>query len=385
MRRGLWIGALLLVGGGAVVAYVVSQLEYYEETLEVGYQGEAALNPLLAAERLCERLGLEARTDAGLRDLPPVDHTLVLRSRLQSLGPGTTRRTLEWVEGGGRLVVLLPAARASGSLDSEPPESETWADESEYELGELLEQLDLRIRELDSLQEVVVAEIDGEQFHVSSDVPRRLRDRSREATLLAGSSLRAWLLEFTRGAGTIAVAAEDAWATNVKIGELDHAALLWALVRPDEGTRGVVFVHSDLTPGLIASLIEHKWPAVVAILVLIGLYGWRSGARFGPLLPELPVDRRDFTEHVRAAASFQWRHGGADELLDAPRRDLERRIARARPAWTRLDPVQLDAELAKLAGLEQRDVEEARHQKHVSQPNALVRILRTLETSRNSL
>src|SRR6185503_1360674 len=77
-RRGeqaVWIGLAVLVAGALVLA--VSTLRREEHEMEVGFQGEARANPLLAAERFLREMRIPA-TSSGLAVLPGTDHALVL-------------------------------------------------------------------------------------------------------------------------------------------------------------------------------------------------------------------------------------------------------------------------------------------------------------------
>src|SRR5262245_23310495 len=105
-RQALWtIVAALAIVGGAV--WFFNNFERVPDRERVGYQGEARRNSFLAAERLLDRMGVRVhhlKTPIELRELP-TDGTLILPARRNALAPAERERLLEWVAGGGHLIV----------------------------------------------------------------------------------------------------------------------------------------------------------------------------------------------------------------------------------------------------------------------------------------
>ena len=66
-ERVVWIALGVLVVGALAIA--VFSLRREERAIDVGFQGEARANPLLAAERFLREMGIPAR-GSGLSVLP---------------------------------------------------------------------------------------------------------------------------------------------------------------------------------------------------------------------------------------------------------------------------------------------------------------------------
>ena len=92
---------LSLLGGAGY--WISQQLEKREIELPTGLRGEAAVNPLLAAERFLTAMGLATTplddTSRLLRKLGPTDVLLIASDR-QTLGQQRTTALLEWVTRG---------------------------------------------------------------------------------------------------------------------------------------------------------------------------------------------------------------------------------------------------------------------------------------------
>jgi hypothetical protein len=105
------LAAVVAVLLGAFAWKLRDGFEKVEVEQEVGYRGEARLNPLLAAERLYTGLGAPARTLPGaLGKLPPNDYALLLVSERRAISQKQLDALKDWVRHGGRLVVALDEA-----------------------------------------------------------------------------------------------------------------------------------------------------------------------------------------------------------------------------------------------------------------------------------
>jgi uncharacterized protein DUF4350 len=359
------IGGLLLILG---VGGFFLLFERVEEEVEVGYQGAARTNPFLAAERLFTHLGAPARTlAAGPRILPPPDHALLLVSPVRSLSEERFAQILDWVRQGGKLIVTPDEAP---SLD---PVLRHWsvavADEPETDAPEAF-QVNLR---------------EGTKARVEMPRTRRLLVKRTDAQVQEGSEVGLAVVRYAEGQGSVTFLADAGFLTNEGIGLLDHAALAWALVRAGgDVPAGVWIAVRDEVPTLGQLLARHAWMALASLALLIAAWLWSAGARFGPLLPDPPRDRRSLLEHVEASGDFLWRTGRGDELLQGARQALLHRIDVREPGWSRLPAPELVQRLATGARLPAARVDRALHGSAAT-PADLVHALQTLETLRRTL
>jgi hypothetical protein len=356
----------LLVALGAAGFFTL--FERVEEEVEVGYQGAARTNPLLAAERLFTRLGAPARTlAAGPSTLPPPNHVLLLVSPARSLSAERFAGILDWVRQGGRLLVT------PGDSPSLDPVLRHWAVQvSEDPAAGDPEILQVPLRE-------------GAKAKVEVPRSRRLAVTRKDAKVQIGSEAGLAFVRYAEGAGSVTFLADAGFLTNEDIGQHDHAALAWALVRAGgEVPAGVWIAIRDEVPTLAQLLVRHAWMALASGGLLIAAWLWSAGARFGPLLPDPPRHRRSLLEHVEASGDFLWRTGRGDELLAGARQAVLHRIDVREPGWSRLAAPELVQRLAAAARLPAARIDRALHGAAAT-PADLVQALQTLETLRRSL
>jgi hypothetical protein len=365
---------VLSIGGFLVVLAVAgffALFERVEEDVEVGYQGAARINPFLAAERLFTRLGAPARTLAtGPVTLPPANHALLLLSPARSLSAERCAKILDWVHQGGRLVLMPDEAP---SLD---PILSHWA---------------VQVSDKPDAGEPEVFQIpllEGRQARVEMPRTRRLVVTRMDAKAQAGTKAGLVLVRYAEGSGSVTFLADAGFLSNDHIGQHDHAALAWALVRAGGDVPGGVWLTvRDEVPTLAQLLRRHAWMALASGGLLIASWLWYAGARFGPLLPDPPRDRRSLLEHVEASGDFLWRTGRGDELVQGARQALLHRIDVREPGWRSLPAPELVQRLAAGTRLPAARIDRALHGSHGSAatPADLVQTLQTLETLRRTL
>jgi hypothetical protein len=370
MRRPLLVvllAVLLLLV--ALAWFSRGDFETVEEKVEVGYRGKARINPYLATERLYTALDAPARTLPGApRELPPADHALLVLSRERSFSKERTDKLFAWVRRGGHLVIALDEAPSLDPLLAHyrvrvygDPEKET------------------------GTETVAVPLRTGGTAHVEIAKAPRLIDSSHAARFTAGSPQGAFLLRFDEGAGHVTILSDPSFLTNERIGRMDHARVAWALVqRTSDPPRGVWIVGREDLPTLTGLLARHAWAASLSGLLLLGAWLWSAGARFGPVLPDPPRDRRSLLEHIQAAGDFLLRTGRGEDLAQAARQALLRRVEIREPEWAKLPVPDLARRLAEPSKLPVPRIESALRGPVLGAAD-LAATVQTLETLRRSL
>ncbi len=74
--------------------------------------------------------------------------------------------------------------------------------------------------------------------------------------------------------------------------------------------------------GIVPLLVRNAGLVLLAGLLLLTLWLWRVGGRFGPLESEPPHGRRSLREHLEAAGTFLWRRRAGGAMLTAVRQRL---------------------------------------------------------------
>jgi hypothetical protein len=327
-RQSLWtIITLLAVLGGAV--WFFSNFERVPDKEWTGYQGEARRNSFLAAERLLDRMGVRVRhlkTPIELRELP-ANGTLILPARRNALAPAERERLLEWVAGGGHLIVENESHRLP-----DPILDALGVKRVQVKTPGQSRPTEVRLPHAPGPLKVSLA------FGQTLAAPEgALRVQERQVTQLVHVRL-------SRGQAT--VLNDFGFMRNWTIAQHDHAEFLWQLVRFQPGTGAVFVFDNPQKLSLMQWLADNAWAVLAAGAVLLAVWLWRIAPRFGPMAPDPEPVRRRLLDHLRASGRFQWAAGGAATLAEAAREAALRRVARAQTDFAALTPAERAARLA---------------------------------------
>jgi len=366
-RRALGIGLFVALLVALAALWASRNLERVEEEVELGYRGPAKTNPYLAAQRLFTRLGVPTETGrAGT--LPPSDHVLLLLGPRRPMTRDRSSETLGWVAGGGHVVLTAPGGDVADPL---------------------LQVLGLGVAASSgSGDEPVDAAAAGEPpAPVRVPLSPRLTDATGGALRTVASARGIFLVAKRHGLGTVTVLSDSEFLTNRAIGDEAHARVAWSLLALDGGKlpAGASIVFRDEMPSLLSLLLTHAWAAAVAGAALLALLSWQGAARFGPPVPDPPVDRRSLREHLDASAAWLFRRGQAATLVDAVRESLLHRLEVRQPAWARLSRKELVTRLAGPAGVPLARLDRALHEPVGADPHSFVTTVQTLEAVRRCL
>ncbi len=376
----------LLIGLGATAFFAT--FEHKEHTRQVGLSAAARKNSYLAAERFLQGMGLRCRTQRLLA-LPPPGDALMLFSPRRYFGDRWQKKVLTWVHEGGHLVMIpnVPSLQEDGEADSLLDyfniHAEDWRDEDQIEddADEADEDEDEGYAfsaDLASGQATCELKVSGRVW---------LRDDSQVARNSFGldeEDTWAQILQLDHGDGLVTILAEaDLWQ-NDHIGEQQHAQALWQLISGNYG-QGALIVHGDESPSMWTLLWQYAWIACLALALLLVLVLWRSGARFGPMLPAMQPERRSLLEHLDAAGSFAWRTGLQNELLSGLRQQIREDLQLLRPHDAALPEAELVDVLAEHSGLPSKRVQAAMYANDIDDSHTFVHVVRDMETLRKKL
>jgi len=379
MNRTRWVVGLL-VGLPLVLllGWLISRAEWRPRDVEVGLRGEARRNPLLALERMFGELGVPTQASESLLAVPDGRGVLFWRASGRFAPPGLLRELSAWARAGNHVVLVAPSSGMAYDqiIDDieagrfEPPLLASF--DAEFALSEEAA-YDL---ELDLGQGPRHVWIEGEIV---------VSDPSQRSDFAFPDAESARVVSWRDEAGRVSVVAGDEWLENLELGWRDHATLAWELASLDGPPQKVWIARGERPPGLLKTLFELAWPALVSVALLTALALWRAAARLGPVLPDEPLARRDFSEHIEAAAEFQLRVGARRELLAAPRRRLARRIAQRQPEFAALSPQERAEQLAERSGLSVERVAVLLDQGQLNAASEFTRAVKDLEGIRKRL
>jgi hypothetical protein len=359
-RRQLFaVAALVILLLGGLAAYLWSQAEPYETTVDQGPAPEARQNPYLAAEHFLQRQGRKVQSTESLEllaSLPSQGHSLLLLSDRPNMTRRQAERLLAWTEQGGHLLVIADRmwdeqTQSSGdplldplgiqqfpsdtldsseTLDATPPSSSRGRKPSAHPSAAP----SATSADTDAYPQLTRLYLENEQApaYFAFDPAFHLVDSQDRAHAWANSSQATHMLQLAHGEGLITVLTDPWLWQNDHIDDYDNAWLLWYLTQDS----AVTLVHRSTRDHLFQLLQRHFPEALLALALLIGLGLWHFGQRQGPLLLPQPQARRQLQEHLRASADFLLRRSGQRSLLQALQQDIQRRARQRHPGFERL-------------------------------------------------
>jgi hypothetical protein len=326
-----WLWLVVAVLAVLAIAQLTNRRERAATTEEeVGLTGRAKTDPLLAAERFLQRMGVRTNRSHALHDAPLADTAIVLFAPRLKFGDRRTGALLEWARHGGHLVVsralthddpLLDALEVT--VDGEPfgPTAD-----AESETTDALALRDARAQ---------LARYHDLEIEVS---PLR---RTTTTTFLPSApgpeALTTPIAAFPHGDGRITVVADPTPFTFKHIGHLDHAAIFWHLICAGGRPHEVWLVADDDMPTLAELAWRYAWPVLLGLAVLLITWLWRGRTELGPLRRAPAPVRRSLAEQLTATGMFLWRTGAHGALLQPLRRAMADRPDGDRPAADRTD------------------------------------------------
>jgi hypothetical protein len=359
-------GALL----GVVGWWFVNNFGFTTERVYVGYSGEARRDPWFAARLLLERMGKQVSTQSLLTSTAglPQGGTLVLPAYRAGMDPPLVDALFAWVDQGGQLIAGV---------------------ESPYGRDPLLEALEVEAHWPEDDDERPVQPPQPETIKLPDG--RSLRVDLRHEVVLAGGPAAVWrhagpegdrIQVFERGRGRIVVLSTLDPFANRALNQLDHAPLLWHLMR-DAGPSVVLVRHLESVT-LLAWLREHALAVLVALAGLLALWLWRVAPRFGPLQPGAAQPRRSLLEHLQAVGRFHADQQHLARLLRQVRDEAQALFERAAPLSAGLEGPARLREASRLTRLRPRELLQA-FTGSISTRNEFSNAVRTLAAFRRRL
>jgi len=225
---------------------------------------------------------------------------------------------LNWVSGGGRLVV---AAR---------PE--------EFEFS--IDPLGIEITAIDSVERDKKSDEGGEVLvtQLGETVPAGLTWQSPAAIAPSdGSGETRTLVEWegtvqavarSYGAGEVTVVASDWVFSNESLatGSHDNSVLAVALLQADRPLGNIYFdesLNATGTPKVVGLLLVPPFRSLsVQLMIVLVLFGWWQSRRFGPLLPRTAAARHNIVDHTDALGILYYKTGDGTVVLQSYLRQL---------------------------------------------------------------
>lgn len=348
-----WLLGAVLLGLLGWLLYI--NIEFYEETEQASWSSKALSNPYLAAQQFMERSGIDVRDVQGLGRLQELNNvgTLFFSDPGQIQTPRQLQQVLEWLQGGGN---VLYAATAVGDEDdlllAEVGVEAAWrdydddGDQQEKSVAETMREYNRQLAEGKtreqiaeqqeeegiSLTRVVFGDeigdlevaFDNEIVLAHAYVDDDDTSGAHQPFSWSSSDYGVHMMQFDIGSGLLTIVSDPQVWTSYSIDRHDHAYLLW-LLSSDGGD--FAMLRSVVRDTIWELMMRNASELLIAGTLLLLLWVWFRGARFGRLLPRDRSRRRALGEHFTSVAHYLWHRRDGAYLIAALRQQVLRRAS----------------------------------------------------------
>ncbi len=396
---------------------------WVNEEQEVGFQGIAKTNKLLASEFFLRKMGVQVQQVNGLvafRDLPSEKHTLLIATQRETLNKELSQKLLAWVRSGGHLIIEARPIEKEKTKLKENKDSElkmdddlleeffifteagdpcgcdtekNSSDESDsMEINEV--EVDIEETEEEDEDELVPVLVTlDEKIEIEVNFPyykslqNSLPKKASEVALswLVNDDAGQYLMQFPLENGLLTVLTSTVMFNNDQIAKYDHARFLHYLVQQQGHDAGVWLIRVDDMPPLWQWLWTNAWYLMFSLALLFFFWLWRVPLRFGPLMNDEQMARRSLMEHIQASGYYRWHKKQSGYLLSKVQNTLWDKIQTIHPGVNRENPVQAYNKLEQITGIKQSLIKQSLMSvDHITEQEFLKRI-KMLEVIRKSL
>lgn len=378
MNRGRLIAGVCILAVAGVFVWIARSTVWVDVTVPMPPRGDAARDPLYAAERFVRALGARAIRHRTLTPLPP-EAVLVLSDWRWNLSHRRREALTRWVESGGRLVV--------GSALLGDSAFERWSGVERRVSQRKAGSGDARAPARPDEDCRSVREWRGTD-DAAATAAYSLCDEGRDS-YLASARPPTWSLRDDQGLQAVRVAAGRGSVT-VANGRLfegrallrgDHAAIFVTATQVRRGDEVHLLSESD-HPALLA--LAWREGAAIVLLTLGGLALalWRGATRFGPPAAEPSAARRSLAEQILGTGRFAVARGDQHALHAAVVRALGDAARRRIPDYARLGEGARAGAVAALTGMDAEALNAALHHPEARRPERIGATLALLELTR---
>lgn len=404
----------LLVGllGLALLAWALySNIEFYDEEVESGWSLEALRNPYLAAQQFFERSGIPVIDADSLDKLDSLQgvRTLLITDANQVVSPRQVQQVLAWLENDGNIILTANAVSNSDDLllkefnvevarrdydDDEQGDGKSIS-ESMREYNRQIEEGKTREEIAGSLGEETALTIIGfgeeiGDLEIAFNTARVLKhpyiesddydDDGQRPVSWSSSDHGVHMMQFEVGEGLLTIVSDSSIWTSYRIDAYDHAYLLWILSSRDGD---FAILRPLLRDSLWQLALQHASEMLIAAALLLALWLWYLGHRFGRILPRSAGHARAMGEHFASITQYLWQRKRAGDLIAPLRQRVLRRASLNLAEFARADEQRQYELIAERCEVPVDSVRRALHSSQFNETTFVhtVKLLRQLEQS----
>ena len=380
MSRGMMtLYALVFLVFSLLGYWFYSNFTWVVKEVDVGFQGRAKTNQLLASEMFLRKMGVpvhQVTSLSELRHLPSTQTTILIATQRKTINKELSQHLLNWIYAGGHLIV-----EAQYQADKTKQGSEKDALLANYSLytkqnktKRKAEKLPISVFLERSLSKISVDFIDN----------RSLSDAAYDSSWSIVHDKNQYLMQFHLGTGLLTVLSSTKMFRNRSIAKYDNAQFLHYLVQFPNHNQGVWLLRIDDMPALWLWLWHSAFYALLSLVLLLILFLWRAPFRFGPLLNDQPQARRSLLEHIQANGYYRWHNKQSAYLLAQVQQRVWRKAEKMHPAINRDNYSQACDLLVNISGINRSAIDDALQELETLAEYELlqkVKVLKLLEQS----
>ena len=358
----LVVGGLLLglIGWGLYVS-----IEFYEETEESGWSVDALRNPYLAAQKFMTGSSIEVTDVDSLLKLDELSMqgTLFFSDANQVQTPRQLRQVMDWLDVGGNVIYTADSVSHSDDLllkefavEVEWREYEDEEVKEETSLSESMREYNRQIEDGKSREEIASSLGDAEESITTvkfDDDIGVLEVEFNDAKILTQPYISdpdsdtihqpfSWsyseygvhMMQFEVGSGLLTIISDPGIWTSYRIDQHDHAYLLWLL---SSGEGNFAILRSVLRDSIWVLMARNASELLIALGLIVLIWIWRTGYRFGRLLPRERSHSRALGEYFSSISHYLWHRRHGEYLVAALRGRVLRRASLTLGEFLRVD------------------------------------------------
>jgi hypothetical protein len=384
VTRNIVIGLVVVVLAVLTGIWLARNTHWEDVEVHTPMKGEAATNPFYALQHLSEALGAHTQVRHEIVNLPSSRGVIVVNFWNWNIIPERRKRLEQWVSDGGRLLV--------GSNEVSEQAFVEWSGVKEMPAPGRDQEAPRRTLPKSnsltcgSLTRRLTSATDSKEHYspCGYELAHGLLTTRKVTWRLLDRDGHTQAVRIPIGRGSVTVLNEVSPGNlGVLCGE--YGLLFAAATQLHRGDQ-VTFLTEGGGGSLLGLIWQYGAPVVVLAAVLIALWLWRSGVRFGPLAAATESARRSLAEQIRGTGQFTLRFGGGAALHAACVRALNEVASRNIVHYERLDADARVAALAKLTRLQPADLTRALYDdKDRVKPQEIRRTIAFLEAARRRL
>jgi hypothetical protein len=348
----LVLGLVLL---GLIAWGLYASIEFYEETEESGWSIDALRNPYLAAQKFMTESDIEVTDVDSLARLEELSGlgTLFFSDANQVQTPRQLEQVMNWLDLGGNVIYTADAVAHDDdlllrefSVEVDWREFEVEEETEEKTLSETLREYNRQLESGKSREEIA-SSLEKEEDSITlvqfaddiGDVEVAFNDAkilSHPYILDSESETEhkpfSWsysehgthMMQFEVGSGLLTIISDPGIWTSYHIDQYDHAYLLWLL---SSGEGNFAILRSVLRDSIWVLMGRNAAELLIAAGLLILIWIWRAGYRFGRMVPNDLSQSRALGEYFSSISHYLWHRRQGVHLVEPLRARVMRRAS----------------------------------------------------------